>query len=164
MPVGTIKRELTQFQKELVNCSTNCNSLIQALNGVTIATSLSITPHVSKLRLSIEKQDNILRLLSAHCHEELHIFFKSYNIALTRLIKKNKEIRTFIKDLNDIAKSLHELFIFDCEIEGFLEYNLSERDLKFYTPEIVQYKNELIKLQIETQQRNKELTRKARIK
>ena len=65
-------------------------------------------------------------------------------------------------ELKETANELYQLYLIDMSMEGFLEYDLSEQDLKAFTPEIVRYKNELFKLQFETQKRNKDLIVKVR--
>ena len=162
MPVGTIKNELRQLQIDLQKCITACNALIQKLNGVTDGTSNTVTPFVSTLRREIEKLNNLLHKVYIHCSKELHIFFREYNHALANLLKSNKTIKNYLKDLEDVAKSLYQLFVFDCSIEGFLEYELSSADLRKFNEFIVPYKNELTRIQFETQKRNQELKQKAR--
>lgn len=162
MSVGVIKSELTRFQSDLQNCITNCDSLIHTLNGVTTATSNTVATPVSTLTQAIEKQNNLLNMLAQHCSTELHIFFKEYNSKLYNLKDSNTRVKKSIAELKEIASALYELYLIDCSIEGFLEYDLSEKDLKIFTPEIVQYKNELFKLQIETQKRNNDLIVKVR--
>lgn len=162
MSVGVIKSELTRFQSDLQNCITNCDSLIHTLNGVTTATSNTVATPVSTLTQAIEKQNNLLNMLAQHCSTELHIFFKEYNSKLYNLKDSNTRVKKSIAELKEIASALYELYLIDCSMEGFLEYDLSEKDLKIFTPEIVQYKNELFKLQIETQKRNKDLIVKVR--
>lgn len=162
MSVGVIKSELTRFQSELQNCITQCDNLIHVLNGVTTGTSNTVLTPVSKLTQSIEKQGNLLNSLYTDCVTELHIFFREYNSMLSKLKKSNARVKSKIKELEETAKDLYLLVLVDCSIEGFLEYYLSERDLKAFTPEIVRYKNELFKLQFETQKRNKNLIVKAR--
>lgn len=162
MSVGVIKSELTRFQSDLQNCITNCDSLIHTLNGVTTATSNTVATTVSTLTQAIEKQNNLLNMLAQHCSTELHIFFKEYNSKLYNLKDSNTRVKKSIAELKEIASALYELYLIDCSMEGFLEYDLSEKDLKIFTPEIVQYKNELFKLQIETQKRNNDLIVKVR--
>lgn len=162
MSVGVIKSELTRFQSELQNCITHCDSLIHTLNGVTTATSNTVATPVKMLNMAIDKQDNLLNILSQHCHAELHIFFSDYNRQLDRLKTSNSRVISSIEKLKNTANELYQLYLIDCAMEGFLEYNLSEQDLKVYTPEIVRYKNELFKLQFETQKRNKDLIVKVR--
>lgn len=162
MSVGVIKSELTRFQSDLQNCITNCDSLIHTLNGVTTATSNTVATPVSTLTQAIEKQNNLLNMLAQHCSTELHIFFKEYNSKLYNLKDSNTRVKKSIAELKEIASALYELYLIDCSMEGFLEYDLSEKDLKIFTPEIVQYKNELFKLQIETQKRNNDLIVKVR--
>lgn len=162
MSVGVIKSELTRFQSDLQNCITNCDSLIHTLNGVTTATSNTVATPVSTLTQAIEKQNNLLNMLAQHCSTELHIYFKEYNSKLYNLKDSNTRVKKSIAELKEIASALYELYLIDCSMEGFLEYDLSEKDLKIFTPEIVQYKNELFKLQIETQKRNNDLIVKVR--
>lgn len=162
MSVGVIKSELTRFQSELQNCITQCDNLIHVLNGVTIGTSNRVLTPVSTLTQSIEKQGNLLNSLYTDCVTELHIFFREYNSMLSKLKKSNARVKSKIKELKETAYELHLLVLIDYSIEWFLEYDLSEQDLKAFTPEIVRYKNELFKLQFETQKRNKNLIVKAR--
>lgn len=162
MSVAIIKGELTRFQSELQNCINHCDNLIHTLNGVTTATSNTVENPVNTLKMAIEKQSSLLNVLSQHCSNELHIFFREYNASLYRLKESNNRVKSSIDKLKNTANELYELYIIDCSMEGFLEYDLSERDLKIYTPEIVSYKNELFKLQFETQKRNRDLIVKVR--
>lgn len=162
MSVSVIKSELTRFQSELQNCITHCDSLIHTLNGVTTATSNGVVAPVDGLKTAIDKQHNLLKVLSQHCNAELHIFFREYNTRLSILKESNSRVKTSITELKGVALNLYELYIIDCAMEGFLEYDLSEQDLKRFTPEIVRYKNELFKLQFETQKRNRDLIVKVR--
>lgn len=162
MSVGVIKSELTRFQSELQNCITQCDNLIHALNGVTTATSNTVLTPVATLTQSIEKQGNLLNSLYSDCVAELHIFFREYNASLSNLKTSNERVKSSIKELKETANELYQLYLIDMSIEGFLEYDLSEQDLKAFTPEIVRYKNELFKLQFETQKRNKDLIVKVR--
>lgn len=162
MSVSVIKSELTRFQSELQNCITSCDSLIHILNGVTTATSNTVATPVKTLQSAIDKQNNLLLTLSQHCSAELHIFFKEYNTRLHSLKSTNTRVKTSIGALKETANALYELYVIDMAMEGFLEYDLSEQDLKAYTPEIVRYKNELFKLQFETQKRNRDLVVKVR--
>lgn len=162
MSVGVIKSELTRFQSELQNCITQCDNLIHTLNGVTTATSNTVAYPVKTLQSAIDKQNNLLLSLSQHCSAELHIFFREYNSRLHSLKSTNSNIKLSIGALKETAKTLYELYLIDVAMEGFLEYDLSEQDLKAYTPEIVRYKNELFKLQFETQKRNRDLIVKVR--
>lgn len=162
MSVAIIKGELTRFQSELQNCINHCDNLIHTLNGVTTATSNTVENPVKTLKMAIEKQSSLLNSLYQDCVSELHIFFKEYNARLYSLKETNNRVKSSIDKLKDTANELYELYIIDCSMEGFLEYDLSERDLKIYTPEIVSYKNELFKLQLETQKRNRDLIVKVR--
>lgn len=162
MSVGVIKSELTRFQSELQNCITQCDNLIHVLNGVTIATSNTVITPVITLTQSIEKQGNLLNSLYTDCVAELHIFFREYNASLSNLKTSNERVKSKIEELKETANELYQLYLIDCSMEGFLEYDLSEQDLKAFTPEIVRYKNELFKLQFETQKRNKDLIVKVR--
>lgn len=162
MSVGVIKSELTRFQSELQNCITNCDRLIHTLNGVTTATSNTVATPVTTLSNAIDKQDNLLTVLSQDCKAELHIFFREYNARLDSLQRSNERVKKSLAELKAVAKELYQLYLIDCAMEGFLEYDLSERDLKVFTPEIVTFKNELFKLQFETQKRNKDLIVKVR--
>lgn len=162
MSVSVIKSELTRFQSELQNCITHCDNLIHVLNGVTTATSNAVASPVKTLEMAINKQNSLLNSLYQDCVAELHIFFREYNTRLNNLKNSNTKIKTSINSLKDTANELYQLYLIDCAMEGFLEYDLSERDLKVFTPEIVQYKNELFKLQFETQKRNKDLIVKVR--
>ena len=157
MSVGVIKSELTRFQSELQNCITKCDTLIHVLNGVTTATSNTVITPVITLTQSIEKQGNLLNSLYADCVAELHIFFREYNASLLNLKTSNERVKSKIEELEETANELYQLYLIDC-----LEYDLSEQDLKAFTPEIVRYKNELFKLQFETQKRNKDLIVKVR--
>lgn len=162
MSVGVIKSELTRFQSDLQNCITNCDSLIHTLNGVTTATSNTVATPVTTLTQAIEKQGYLLNTLYQDCVTELHIFFKQYNSMLSNMKESNTRVKTSIAELKATASTLYELYLIDCAMEGFLEYNLSEKDLKIYTPEIVRYKNELFRVQLETQKRNNDLIVKVR--
>lgn len=162
MSVGVIKSELTRFQSELQNCITQCDNLIHVLNGVRLGTCNKVLTAVSTLTQSIEKQDNLLNSLYADCVTELHIFFRAYNASLSNLKTSNERVKSKIEELKETAMELHQLVLIDYSIEWFLEYDLSEQDLKAFTPEIVRYKNELFKLQFETQKRNKDLIVKVR--
>lgn len=162
MSVGVIKSELTRFQSELQNCITNCDRLIHTLNGVTTATSNTVATPVTTLSSAIDKQDNLLTVLSQDCKAELHIFFREYNARLDNLQRSNERVKKSLAELKAVANELYQLYLIDCAMEGFLEYDLSERDLKVFTPEIVTFKNELFKLQFETQKRNKDLIVKVR--
>lgn len=162
MSVGTIKSELTRFQSELQNCITNCDSLIHTLNGVTTATSNTVATPVSTLKTAIEKQGYLLNTLYQDCVTELDIFFREYNSMLYSLKDSNTRVKSSIEKLKGTASELYQLYLIDMAMEGFLEYDLSEKDLKIYTPEIVQYKNKLFRLQIETQKYNKKLIVKVR--
>lgn len=162
MSVGVIKSELTRFQSELQNCITNCDRLIHTLNGVTTATSNTVATPVTTLSNAIDKQDNLLTVLSQDCKAELHIFFREYNARLDSLQRSNERVKKSLAELKAVANELYQLYLIDCAMEGFLEYDLSERDLKVFTPEIVTFKNELFKLQFETQKRNKDLIVKVR--
>lgn len=162
MSVGVIKSELTRFQSELQNCITNCDRLIHTLNGVTTATSNTVATPVTTLSSAIDKQDNLLTVLSQDCKAELHIFFREYNARLDSLQRSNERVKKSLAELKAVANELYQLYLIDCAMEGFLEYDLSERDLKVFTPEIVTFKNELFKLQFETQKRNKDLIVKVR--
>ena len=162
MSVGVIKSELTRFQFELQNCITQCDNLIHVLNRVTTATSNTVLTPVATLTQSIKKQGNLLNSLYTDCVAELHIFFREYNARLSNLKTSNERVKSKIKELEEIANELYQLYLIDCSMEGFLEYDLSEQDLKAFTPEIVRYKKELFKLQFETQKRNKDLIVKVR--
>ena len=162
MSVSVIKSELTRFQSELQNCITSCDSLIHILNGVTTATSNTVATPVKTLQSAIDKQNNLLLTLSQHCSAELHIFFREYNARLDSLQRSNERVKKSLAELKAVANELYQLYLIDCAMEGFLEYDLSERDLKVFTPEIVTFKNELFKLQFETQKRNKDLIVKVR--
>lgn len=162
MSVGVIKSELTRFQSELQNCITQCDTLIHVLNGVTTATSNTVITPVITLTQSIEKQGNLLNSLYDDCVAELYIFFREYNASLSNLKTSNERVKSSIKELKETANELYQLYLIDMSMEGFLEYDLSEQDLKAFTPEIVRYKNELFKLQFETQKRNKDLIVKVR--
>lgn len=162
MSVGVIKSELTRFQSELQNCITQCDTLIHVLNGVTTATSNTVATPVTTLTHAIDKQGNLLNSLYADCVAELHIFFREYNSRLSNFKESNTRVKSSIKELKETANALYQLYLIDMSMEGFLEYDLSEKDLKVFTPEIVRYKNELFKLQFETQKRNKDLIVKVR--
>ena len=162
MSVGVIKSELTRFQSELQNCITRCDNLIHTLNGVVTATSNTVASPVKTLKMSIDKQGSLLNILSQHCRAELHIFFREYNASLSNLKKSNERVKSEIEELEETANELYLLYLIDCSMDGFLEYDLSEQDLKAFTPEIVRYKNELFKLQFETQKRNRDLIVKVR--
>ena len=162
MSVGVIKSELVRFQSELQNCITRCDNLIHTLNGVTTATSNTVIAPAITLTRAIEKQGNLLNSLYADCVAELHIFFREYNTSLSNLKTSNERVKSEIEELEETADDLYLLYLIDCSMEGFLEYDLSEEDLKAFTPEIVRYKNELFKLQFETQKRNRDLIVKVR--
>ena len=162
MSVGVIKSELTRFQFELQNCITQFDNLIHVLNRVTTATSNTVLTPVATLTQSIKKQGNLLNSLYTDCVAELHIFFREYNARLSNLKTSNERVKSKIEELKEIANELYQLYLIDCSMEGFLEYDLSEQDLKAFTPEIVRYKKELFKLQFETQKRNKDLIVKVR--
>lgn len=162
MSVGVIKSELTRFQSELQNCITQCDNLIHVLNGAKLGTCNRILTSASTLTQSIEKQGILLNSLYADCVTELHIFFRTYNTSLSNLKTSNERVKSKIEKLKETAMELKRLVLLDYSIEWFLEYDLSERDLKAFTPEIVRYKNELFKLQFETQKRNKDLIVKVR--
>lgn len=162
MSVGSIKRLLNGYQVELQRCITACNSLIQKLNGVKDWTSNTICLEVSSLKREIDKQGNHLRTLSIHTKKELHIFFKEYNTELTRQTERNKQIKNNLTKLDSLAKEVYDLCMLSFSMECFLKYNVHANDLRKYTPLINQYKNELIKLQLETRKRNQELIQKAR--
>lgn len=162
MSVGSIKRQLNGFQVDLQRCITACNSLIQKLNGVKDWTCNTVSYEVSALKREIDKQGNHLRTLSIHCKKELHIFFKEYNAALTHLTESNKNIKTYLNEIDTVAKDVYSLCMESFAMECFLQYSIHASDLRKYTPFIVEYKNELIKMQLKTKVSNQELIQKAR--
>ena len=88
---------------------------------------------------------------------ELHILFREYNSLLSNTITDINKVETSLNELIVDSKELYMLHMIDMAMEGFLEYNMSEQDLKKHIPQLNQFRNILNKLQLDTKTNNSKL-------
>lgn len=157
MGVKQVKNSMYKLNTEISTTLNSLNNLISLLNGVTESTSNLVASPSSRLKMNLSMLENDIKFLHNMTGVELHILFREYNRLLSKTITDINRLETSLNELIVDSKELYKLYTLDMSVEGFLEYNMSEQDLKKHIPQLNQFRTILNKLQLDTKTNNSKL-------
>lgn len=157
MGVKQVKNSMYKLNTEISTTLNSLNNLISLLNGVTESTSNLVASPSSKLKKNLSVLESDVKFLHNMTGVELHIFFREYNISLSKTITEIDRLETSLNKLIADSKELYMLYIISMGMWGFLINSRVKRDLKKYIPQLNQFKILLNKLQLDTKTNNSKL-------
>lgn len=157
MGVKQVKNSMYKLNTEISTTLNSLNNLISLLNGVTESTSNLVASPSSRLKMNLSMLESDIKFLHNMTGVELHILFREYNRLLSKTITDINRLETSLNELIVDSKELYMLYMIDMAMEGFLEYNMSEQDLKKHIPQLNQFRTILNKLQLDTKTNNSKL-------
>ena len=157
MGVKQVKNSMYKLNTEISTTLNSLNNLISLLNGVTESTSNLVASPSSRLKMNLSMLESDIKFLHNMTGFELHILFREYNRLLSKTIADINRLETSLNELIVDSKELYMLYMIDMAMEGFLEYNMSEQDLKKHIPQLNQFRTILNKLQLDTKTNNSKL-------
>jgi len=157
MGVKQVKNSMYKLNTEISTTLNSLNNLISLLNGVTESTSNLVASPSSRLKMNLSMLESDIKFLHNMTGVELHILFREYNRLLSKTITDIDRLETSLNELIVDSKELYMLYMIDMIMGGFLEYNMSEQDLKKHIPQLNQFRTILNKLQLDTKTNNSKL-------
>ena len=157
MGVKQVKNSMYKLNTEISTTLNSLNNLISLLNGVTKSTSNLVASPSSRLKMNLSMLESDIKFLHNMTGVELHILFREYNRLLSKTITDINRLETSLNELIVDSKELYMLYMIDMIMGGFLEYNMSEQDLKKHIPQLNQFRTILNKLQLDTKTNNSKL-------
>jgi hypothetical protein len=157
MGVKQVKNSMYKLNTEISTTLNSLNNLISLLNGVTKSTSNLVASPSSRLKMNLSMLESDIKFLHNMTGVELHILFREYNRLLSKTITDINRLETSLNELIVDSKELYMLYMIDMAMGGFLEYNMSEQDLKKHIPDLNQFRTILNKLQLDTKTNNSKL-------
>ena len=157
MGVKQVKNSMYKLNTEISTTLNSLNNLISLLNGVTESTSNLVASPSSRLKMNLSMLESNIKFLYNMTSVELHILFREYNRLLSKTITEINRLETSLNELIADSKELYMLYMIDIFMKGFLEYNMSEQDLKKHIPQLNQFRTILNKLQLDTKTNNSKL-------
>ena len=157
MGVKQVKNSMYKLNTEISTTLNSLNNLISLLNGVTESTSNLVASPSSRLKMNLSMLERDVKFLHNMTGVELHIFFREYNRLLSKTITDINKLETSLNELIVDSKELYMLYMINMAMGGFLEYNMSEQDLKKHIPQLNQFRTILNKLQLDTKTNNSKL-------
>ena len=157
MGVKQVKNSMYKLNTEISTTLNSLNNLISLLNGVTESTSNLVASPSSRLKMNLSMLESDIKFLHNMTGVELHILFREYNRLLSKTITDINRLETSLNELIVDSKELYMLYMIDMIMGGFLEYNMSEQDLKKHIPQLNQFRTILNKLQLDTKTNNSKL-------
>lgn len=157
MGVKQVKNSMYKLNTEISITLNSLNNLISLLNGVTESTSNLVASPSIRLKMNLSMLESDIKFLHNMTGVELHILFREYNRLLSKTITDINRLETSLNELIVDSKVLYMFYMIDMVMEGFLEYDMSEQDLKKHIPQLNQFRNILNKLQLDTKTNNSKL-------
>lgn len=157
MGVKQVKNSMYKLNTEISTTLNSLNNLISLLNGVTESTSNLVASPSSRLKMNLSMLESDIKFLHNMTGVELHILFREYNRLLSKTITDINRLETSLNELIVDSKELYMLYMINMFMKGFLEYNMSEQDLKKHIPQLNQFRTILNKLQLDTKTNNSKL-------
>lgn len=159
MGVKQVKNSMYKLNTEISTTLNSLNNLISLLNGVTESTSNLVASPSSRLKMNLSMLESDIKFLHNMTGVELHILFREYNRLLSKTITDINKLETSLNELIVDSKELYMLYMINMAMGGFLfiEYNMSEQDLKKHIPQLNQFRTILNKLQLDTKTNNSKL-------
>lgn len=157
MGVKQVKNSMYKLNTEILTTLNSLNNLISLLNGVTESTSNLVASPSSRLQMNLSMLESDIKFLHNMTGVELHILFREYNRLLSKTITDINRLETSLNELIVDSEELYMLYMLDVAMEGFLEYNMGEQDLKKHIPQLNQFRTILNKLQLDTKTNNSKL-------
>jgi hypothetical protein len=157
MGVKQVKNSMYKLNTEISTTLNSLNNLISLLNGVTESTSNLVASPSSRLKMNLSMLESDIKFLHNMTGVELHILFREYNRLLSKTITDINRLETSLNELIVDSKELYMLYMINMFMGGFLEYNMSEQDLKKHIPQLNQFRTILNKLQLDTKTNNSKL-------
>lgn len=157
MGVKQVKNSMYKLNIEISTTLNSLNNLISLLNGVTESTSNLVASPSSRLKMNLSMLESDIKFLHNMTGVELHILFREYNRLLSKTITDINRLETSLNELIVDSKVLYMFYMIDMAMEGFLEYNMNEQDLKKHIPQLNHFRTILNKLQLDTKTNNSKL-------
>ena len=152
MSISVVKNNMYQSYSSCTILENNLSQLISILNSVNDSNANIVSQYISTIDYTMNTvKRNFERMLQVN-RVELHILFSEFNKKTNDIIRKLNKLSSDLKKLSKMADELYELYKLSESMEFYLEYSLSADNLKRFTPNIVEVKNELqiFKMMIDT--------------
>ena len=157
MSVTQVKSAMDKLNAEFQSTLNSLDNLITILIGVDDSTSNLVASPSSRLKANLSVLKSNIEYLYNMTRVELHIFFREYNESLSKTIVEIDILKTTLDVLISDSKFIYMMYLLDIGTGNFFKHDNMASDLKNNIPQLVMFRETLIKLQSDTTINNSKL-------
>ena len=157
MSVTQVKSAMDKLNAEIPNTLNSLNNLITILIEVDDSTSNLVASPASRLQENLSVLESNIEFLYNMTNVELHILFREYNALLSKTIGEIGRLKITLDVLISDSKFMYIMYMLDIGTGKFFKQDNMNNDLKNNIPQLVMFRDTLIKLKSDTTINNSNL-------